>query len=71
VLVTQPDMTDEGASWYAQARAGGTAIPAYRFYNAGTDAHFYTLSEAEKAAVLQFFTMFKPQGVGYYAWTTQ
>jgi hypothetical protein len=34
-------------------------------------AHFYTISEADRTAVLRDFKEYAPEGVAYYAWTTQ
>ena len=33
------------------AKAAAAGIPVYRFYNGGTGAHFYTISETERAAI--------------------
>ena len=43
----------------------------YRFYNPSTGSHFYTLSEVDKAIVLKDHPTFLPEGIAYYAWSTQ
>ena len=63
--------TDEGAAWYAQWGNGGTASAVFRFNNPGTAAHFWTISAIERDIVLKNNPNFTPEGVGYYAWTTQ
>ena len=57
-------------SWYAQTGAGNGASPIYRFYNATTGAHFYTISAAERDFVIQVHKAFRYEGPMYYAWTT-
>ena len=71
VLATFPQFTDEGTAWYAQGVPGGTATAVYRFYNTTTAGHFYTLSELDKAYVLQNIPTYVLERVAYYAWPTQ
>ena len=71
IVLKDPVWTDEGTAWWAQWGGGGTATAVYRFNNPGTASHFYTISEAERDIVLKNNPDFRPEGVGYYAWTTQ
>lgn len=43
-------------------------VPVYRFYNAGTGAHFYTLSAAERDQVIANNRDFAYEGVAFYAY---
>ena len=52
-------------------RGNEGASPIYRFYNATTGAHFYTISAAERDFVIQVHTDFRYEGPMYHAWTTQ
>ena len=70
-VLKDPAVTDEGAGWYAQWGSGGTGSPVYRFNNPATAAHFYTISDSERDLVLKNYPFFTPEGVAYYAWTTQ
>ena len=42
----------------------------YRFYNANSGAHFYTINAAERDFVIQTYKDFQYEGPMYYAWTT-
>lgn len=44
--------------------------PAYCFYNMLTQSHFYTISENDKAIVLQNWPQFQFEGVVWFARTT-
>ncbi|OUL99198.1 hypothetical protein A8M77_27750 [Variovorax sp. JS1663] len=59
----------DGPAWYAATGGDGSGIPMYRFYNASTGTHFYTISAQEEADVRARFPQFTPEGIGYYAWT--
>lgn len=71
IVLKDSAWTDEGTAWYAQWGSGGTASAVFRFNNPGTAAHFWTISEIERDIVLKNNPNFTPEGVGYYAWTTQ
>ena len=71
IVLKDPKVTDEGVGWYAQWGGGGTANPVFRFNNPSTAAHFYTISESERDLVVKNYPVFTPEGVAYYAWTTQ
>lgn len=47
----------------------GVRTPIYRFYNATTDAHFFTASQWERDYVSATFPQFKYEGEGFYAYT--
>jgi uncharacterized protein (DUF1800 family) len=47
------------------------ASPIYRFYNTRTATHFYTISVAERDNVIAQYPWFTPEGVVFYAYTTQ
>ena len=70
-VLKEPAWTDEGTVWYAQGANGGTASTVFRFNNPGTAGHFWTISEVERDIVLKNNPNFTPEGVGYYAWTTE
>lgn len=71
IVMKDPAWSDEGIAWYAQWGTGGTASAVFRFNNPGTAAHFWTISAVERDIVLKNNPNFTPEGVGYYAWTTQ
>lgn len=58
----------DGPAWYAATGGEGLGTPMYRFYNASTGTHFYTISAQEEADVRARFPQFTPEGIGYYAW---
>ena len=47
-------------------KAAAVRIPAYRFYNTRTAAHFYTTSEAEKASIQSNLPYFHYDGPAFY-----
>lgn len=49
----------------AKAAAAGTAV--YRFYNRGTGAHFYTISETERATIQATRTDMLFEGAAFFA----
>jgi lysyl endopeptidase len=53
----------------APAATPRTAI--YRFYNAGTGAHFYTASAAERDLVISVNPAFRFEGVAFYGYGSQ
>jgi hypothetical protein len=63
--------TYEGPAWYAATAPDSGNTPIYRFYNATTGAHFYTVSAQERAIVAQEYRQYAYEGVGYFAWPTQ
>ncbi len=71
IVLKDPQWNDEGTAWYAQSGSGGSANPVYRFNNATTAGHFWTIGEGERASVLKNYPVFTPEGIAYYAWTTQ
>ena len=56
----------EGAAFSVNTTSPANVVPLYRFFNRRTGTHFYTASEAERAAVLQEWSaIFRPEGVAY------
>jgi hypothetical protein len=54
--------------WLASNTSTSTRQPVYRFYNAGTGAHFFTSSTAERDSVIQNLRSFAYEGVAFYAY---
>ena len=46
-----------------------TTLPVHRFANTQAGGHFYTIYESEKSAVLQNYSWFKYEGIGFFAST--
>jgi hypothetical protein len=72
VIANYPDVFDyEGVAYYAYAEGDQPvdAMPVYRFLNKTLgSAHFYTISEAEKDAVIANYPdVFEYEGIAYYA----
>lgn len=55
--------------WGGAAKSAASRTPVYRFYNTRTGAHFYTLSEAERAHVLATLPFMTPEGPAFHAST--
>ncbi|HEY9095584.1 MAG TPA: PKD domain-containing protein, partial [Hydrogenophaga sp.] len=53
------------AFWVAGGSSAGLS-PVYRFFNANSGVHFYTISDAERASLQANPTVFKYEGVAYY-----
>jgi len=51
------------------AAQGADPAAVYRFYNTRTGTHFYTISQAERDAVVAQYPWFTLEGVAYYALT--
>ena len=51
----------------ALAKAAATGTPVYRFYNTGTGAHFYTVSETERATIQATRPDMPFEGAAFYA----
>jgi len=49
----------------------GTLSPVYRFYNTATNAHFYTISQAERDYVIATLKTFQYEGPVYNAYSSQ
>ena len=49
------------------AAGSASGSPVYRFFNNNAGGHFYTISEAEKNAVLQNYHWFRYEGIGFNA----
>lgn len=47
------------------------ASPVHRFFNTNAGGHFFTISGAEKDTVLNNYSWFRYEGVGFYAFPTQ
>jgi len=64
-------LTFEGPVFYAfpeGAQPAGTS-PVYRFWSAGTSAHFYTISETEKDALIRDYPgVLTFEGIAWYAY---
>ncbi|MEM7760689.1 MAG: hypothetical protein AAF298_21540 [Cyanobacteria bacterium P01_A01_bin.40] len=43
----------EGTPYYGFDAPGEDTVPVYRFYNASLDAHFYTISTAERDSFIE------------------
>ncbi|RMX61901.1 hypothetical protein [Roseibium alexandrii] len=56
----------EGISYFASPddSDGGQAL--YRFYNTSNGTHFYTVSEAERDAIIQTLGHYSYEGVAYF-----
>ena len=72
VISNYPDTFDyEGVAYYAYASGDQPidALPVYRFLNLSLgSAHFYTISEAEKDAVIaNYRDVFSYEGIAFYA----
>jgi lysyl endopeptidase len=65
-----PAFVAEGVGWYAQTSSDGTSSPVYRFYNSATNAHFYTISSADRAYINLNLPTYHDEGATFYAWTT-
>jgi hypothetical protein len=59
-------MTLDGVAYYVSAYSP-TATTVYRFYNVKKGVHFYTASEAEKAATIKNLSAtYQYEGPGFY-----
>jgi lysyl endopeptidase len=65
-----PAFVTEGVGWYAQTSSDGSSSPVYRFYNSGTNAHFYTISASDRAFINLNLPTYHDEGATFYAWTT-
>ena len=64
--LSSPFSLEGAAFWVAGASSPGLS-PVYRFFNAQTGVHFYTISEAERAKTVASSPQFAYEGVAYYA----
>ena len=71
VITHFPEYRYEVVSWFAQKAEGNDSSPIYRFYNAKTRAHFYTISAAERDFVIPVHKVFQYAGPLFSAWTSQ
>ncbi len=63
--------TYEGIAFYAYPPEGGPVAgtsPVYRFWNDRDGAHFYTMSEEERAHILNTYAFFIDEGIAFYAY---
>jgi hypothetical protein len=60
-----------GTNFQTPPGCGGTCVPVHRFYNFKAGAHFYTVNESEKAAVLTHPETYRYEGVTSFAQPTQ
>lgn len=71
VMSTLDSFDFEGAVFKGAPESNGADVaPVYRFYNTATGTHFYTISEAEKAQILDNLHAFNFEGKSYDAHTT-
>ncbi len=71
VIATWPDTwTYEGIAFYVHSEDSppAGASPVYRFWNDQDGAHFYTMSETERAHVLATWSYFLDEGIAFYAY---
>jgi len=64
----------EGIAWYAypEATAPAECIPVYRFWSPKSEAHFYTISEAERDKLLGYpNTVWTYEGIAWYAYADE
>ena len=52
-----------------QATGSNSVLPVYRFAKVSNGAYFFTGSEPERGQILSGFPDFRPEGVGFYAYT--
>ena len=68
VRANLPDFRYEGVGYYAFETDQGAATEAvYRFYNAKTNGHFFTISEVERDQVRANLPDFRYEGIAFYA----
>jgi len=61
----------QDAGWVDYVTLSGAccdATPVYRFADTGAGGHFYTIYESEKNAVLQNYSWFQYEGIGFHAY---
>jgi glycogen debranching enzyme len=59
-----------GAGMSDSSNPVAAASPVYRFYNAASGSHFYTISAGERDWIGQNLHVMHDEGVAYYAFTT-
>jgi len=72
-----PAFVSDGRAFlaYPEGKQPASSIPVYRFYNEGASAttgspvHFFTADESNKQNVIDNYSSFKYEGVGWYAWS--
>ncbi|MEZ5707607.1 MAG: PKD domain-containing protein [Burkholderiaceae bacterium] len=62
---SSPFRLEGPAFWVAGGSSAGLS-PVYRFFNAVSGVHFYTISDAERASLQANSSVFKYEGVAYY-----
>ena len=69
VQANLPQFLYEGvsSSFFASGATAAGLSPVYRFFNGQTGAHFYTISEDEKASMLASLPLFSLEGVAFYS----
>lgn len=69
VVNTAPHFRDEGIGFFASNNAAEpNTAPVYRFYNYGSGAHFYTISQSERDTVINNFSQYyRFEGIAWYA----
>ncbi|MER2252236.1 Ig-like domain-containing protein [Methylorubrum podarium] len=71
VRANLPDFRYEGVGYYAfETDQGAATEEVYRFFNAKTNGHFFTISEAERDQVRANLPDFRYEGVGSFAFET-
>jgi hypothetical protein len=63
----------ESVGWFSYRYQQGDTLPVYRFWSKKNTAHFYTISEEEKNAVIDKYTDYewKYEGAAFYAYKNQ